>query len=56
MKLNRSKCKELIITFAKEKMQLSPLFIQDYELVPVGSAKILGIHLSADLKWNSLTS
>ena len=44
--------KDLVITFAKEKPQLSPLFIQNYELAPVKSAKVLGIHLSADIKWN----
>ena len=51
MKLNCStcKCKDLVISFAKEKPQLSPLFIQNYELTTVKSTKILGIHLSADL-------
>ena len=34
----------------QRKNAAPPLFIQDNELVPVGSAKILGIHLSADLK------
>ena len=28
------------------------MFIQNYELAPVKSAKVLGIHLSTDLKWD----
>ena len=52
MKLNRLKCKEMIITFAKGYPELDPIFVEDYELIPVSSANILGIHISADLKWN----
>ena len=52
MKLNRPKCKDLIISFAKECPELDRIFIQDYELTPVSSVKILGVHVSADLKWN----
>ena len=52
MKLNRPKCKDLIISIAKECPELDRVFIQDYELTPVSSVKILGVHVSADLKWN----
>ena len=52
MKLNRLKCKEMIITFAKGYPELDPIFVENYELIPVSSAKILGVHISADLKWN----
>ena len=52
MQLNHSKCKELIISFAKNKPQLHPLLLQDYSMVPVLSTKIWGIHLSSDLRWN----
>ena len=52
MKLNCPKCKDLIISFAKECPELDRIFIQDYELTPVSSVKILGVHVSADLKWN----
>ena len=51
-KLNRPKCKDLIISFAKECPELDRIFIQDYELTPVSSVKILAVHESADLKWN----
>ena len=50
MKLNRPKCKDLIISFAKECPELDRIFIQDYELTPVSSVKILGVHVSSDLK------
>ena len=52
MKLNRPKCKDLIISFAKECPELDRIFIQDYELTPVSSVKILGVHVSADLELN----
>ena len=52
MKSNRPKCKDLTITFAKECPELDRVFIQDYELTPVSSVKILGVHVSSDLKWN----
>lgn len=52
MQLNHSKCKELIISFANDKPELHTLFLQDYSMSPVLSTKVLGIHLSSDLKWN----
>ena len=52
MQLNHSKCKELIISFAKNKPLLHPLLLQVYSMVPVLSTKRLGIHLSSDLRCN----
>ena len=52
MMLNRSKCKELIISFAKDVPNLRPLFIKDHCMSPVLSAKVLGLYFSSDLSWN----
>ena len=49
MMLNRSKCKELIISFAKDVPNLRPLFIKDHCMSPVLSAKVLGLYFSSDL-------
>ena len=53
MKLNQTKCKDMIISFALEHPKLDPIFIEEHELVPVSSAKILGMYISVDLKWNT---
>ena len=55
MKLNQTKFKDMIISFALEHPKLDPIFIEEHELVPVSSAKILGygMYISVDLKWNS---
>ena len=53
MKLNQTKCKDMIISFALEHPKLDPIFIAEHELVPVSSAKILGMYISVDLKWNT---
>ena len=50
--LNQSKCKELIISFAKDVPNLRPLFIKDHCISPVPSAKVLGLYFSSDLSWN----
>ena len=52
MQLNADKCKELIIDFKKNKHAFSPAVVNGKELAVVNSAKILGITLSNDLKWN----
>ena len=53
MKLNQTKCKDMIISFALEHPKLDPIFIKEHELVPASSAKILGMYISVDLKWNT---
>ena len=55
MQLNADKCKELIIDFKKKKHAFSPAVVNGKELIVVNSAKILGITLSNDLKWNFFT-
>ena len=52
MILNHSKCKELIISFAKDVPNLRPLFIKDHCITLVPSAKVLGLYFSSDLSWN----
>ncbi len=53
MKLNQSKCKDMIISFAKDRPILDPIFVNNHELVPVSSVKVLGTYISADMKWNT---
>ena len=52
--LNESKCKEIRISFTKSKDPLEPINIAinntNIEVVP--SAKLLGVMISNDLKWN----
>jgi hypothetical protein len=43
----------MIISFAKDRPKLYPIFVNNHELAPVSSAKILGTYISADLKWNT---
>ena len=47
MKLNQSKCKDMIISFEKDRPKLDPIFANNHEIVPVSSAKILGTYISA---------
>jgi hypothetical protein len=43
----------MIISFAKDRPKLDPILVNNHELVPVSSAKILGTYISADLNWNT---
>ena len=52
MKLNISKCKELIIDFSKDKRFFPPLKVADKTIDRVDSARILGTTLQSDMKWN----
>ena len=52
MKLNISKCKELIIDFSKDKRIFPSLQIADNYINRVESAGILGITLQSNMKWN----
>ena len=53
MKLNQTMCKDMINSFALEHPKLDPIFTEEHELVPVSSAKILGMYISVVLKWNT---
>ncbi|KAL9985210.1 hypothetical protein ACROYT_G007584 [Oculina patagonica] len=51
--LNEAKCKELRISFStKETLELDPVVINGRQIDIVKYAKILGVTVSSDLKWN----
>lgn len=52
MKLNPTKTKELYINFAKNATAVTPLTMNDCEIEQVPCAKLLGLHIAANLKWN----
>ena len=52
VKLNSDKCKELRISFARNKAQLAPIVVDNKELHCVDSAKLLGVTISNNLTWN----
>ncbi len=52
MKLNISKCKELIIDFGKDMRIFPSLQIDDNYINRVDSAGNLGITLQSNMKWN----
>ena len=54
MELNPKKCKEMIITFLKYNHTcFSTIYISGVPVELVSSFKLLGVHLSNDLTWNS---
>ena len=52
VKLNSEKCKELRISFAKNKTQLAPIVVNNQELECVESTKLPGVTISHNLTWN----
>ena len=51
--LNEDKCKEMRVCFAKlERSDILPLVINNKEIKLTFSAKILGLIIRSDLKWN----
>ena len=50
--LNTDKCKELRISFAKNKPDLPPLMVCGNTLEVVDSAKLLGVTITSNLTWN----
>ena len=53
MQLNADKCKEMVIDFKKISHNFSPLKVDGNELPVTDCAKILGVMISSDLKWNN---
>ena len=53
MHLNATKCKELIIDSKRNKHTFSFVVVAGNELSTVDSAKILGVTITNDLKWNN---
>ena len=52
MVLKTRKCKEILICFWKKKPKFQRLTVNNYPVEHVNSAKLLGVMLSSDLKWN----
>ncbi|EDO42661.1 predicted protein [Nematostella vectensis] len=50
--LNESKCKEMRISFSTSDTYFDPIVVNEVEIEKVSCAKILGLHISCDLKWN----
>ena len=51
--LNVPKCKELRISFAKTEPKFDPIVVNSKPLEIVETAKVLGLNISCDLKWNA---
>ena len=50
--LNETKCKELLIKNTKNPTSFDPVVVNGMPIDLVTSAKILGLNISNDLKWN----
>lgn len=53
VQLNADKCKELWISFAKEKRVFDPVIIEGKEVELATSTKLLGLTIANDLTWNN---
>ena len=53
VQLNNEKCKDLRISFARNKATFEPIRVHGKELELVDSAKLLGITITSDLSWNT---
>ena len=53
VQLNNEKCKELRISFARNKAIFEPIRVHGKELELVDNAKLLGITITSDLSWNT---
>ncbi len=51
MAINPIKTKELLFSFSKEHPGIPPITLDNQEIDSVKSAKLLGVTLSADLRW-----
>jgi hypothetical protein len=52
-KLNETKCKDLRFGFCKPRATFDPIIVNGEILEVVDSAKILGLSVSNNLKWNN---
>ena len=54
MELNPQKCKKMIINFLQYRIPCDqPMFVNGQRVERVHSLKLLGVHLSDDLTWNT---
>jgi hypothetical protein len=52
MKLNVTKCKEIILDFGRVKRNFPPLLIDNTEVERVNSTRILGVTIQTNMNWN----
>ena len=52
MQLNAKKTKELVVDFSQANSELPPVVIQGEVIERVPHGKLLGLHISSDLKWH----
>ena len=55
MKLNVKKTKEFMVSFLKHPPQIDPLTVNNEPLQTVRTTKLLGVHLTSDVKWSAHT-
>ena len=53
MKLNRTKTKDMIFSFQRKEPDFDPIIIDNCEIERVKEAKVLGLTITDDLKWNA---
>ena len=53
VQLNKDKCKELRISFARKPPEFDPILINGEELEIAQNAKLLGVMISHNLSWNN---
>ena len=53
IQLNADKCKVMVIDFKSQKHHFIPLMLDGKELEIVNKAKVLGVTISCNLKWNN---
>jgi hypothetical protein len=53
MQINPAKTKEICISFSRKQLDFLPILINDTNISQVESAKVLGITISDNLKWNN---
>ena len=53
MKLNVTKTEEFIISFVKDPKLPDLLTVNSLPLESINTTKLLGLHLSSDLKWST---
>ena len=56
LQLNKRKCKEFRISFARKEPEFDPICVNRQTLESVNSVKLLGLNITSDLKWNVHTS
>jgi len=52
LNINADKTKEMVISFKKKKLKFNTLYIDDCPIEQVNSIKVLGLHITDNLKWN----